>query len=542
MDCYVQVWFLGFLFCSGLTVGELTDTVPYCQQNNTDVSCCPCYQEEACTSTNITCPSDYLMVLQEDQCQTRSRTTAVTMATTSPPKNSSTVADISADTTDIDDGKINERIVCVKSCPENEHYDNTSLRCMKCSAECQSCNLFDLTICSVCKFEYKGNCYAQCPEGTEIFNKTENGTGVCVPSNGEKTLPIAAIAGGAAGGLVVLIVVIIIIVCSCRRHNKPVQRRPISVLAEQRGASANSSDIEAPKDNSLSRPRNYENTGATLRPSTDAIQQQGDQIFRYAKDPTTKDKKAEEEDSSNRDSLYGNEAMIRLVQKTDMRKIDSTELQERLELEELGQAPLPAGEAEEEPGDYLPMTGTEIDAGPAAPFGRPRGAKSAMLPHVTGSRTRAASPGRTKLVDDGKTSKQPPPVKSKPVRTTAKSSAPSNTDALSGLEDYENVDSVSIPAGRQGNKKEMTQRIQESKLEDYENFSTSGLPTQLSPKKSGPDLEDYENTEIYKKSIAAATAGMAVDDNDQEDYENVKDMNNLPLYENTEFSTGKKTN
>lgn len=541
------------LFCEIFAVlfGVL-NAVPACSETESTLrSCCLCSKNESC---NRTCSEGYQPF----------ETTNVTCepSTNSTPGNLTSSGNTSALT-----------VTVCKRCSK-QFFDNTTGQC-NCPEQCQNCTVEGN--CSVCKYKYNGECYDNCPNST-VPNESDKTCVPTKPNDDDKSRIIAIGAGAGGGGLLLVIVLVIVIICCCRRRrqSKPPERRAISILVDEKGKNSENQG-GLPKSESkttLTRP-NYENTGGTL-PSNDNILQQGDKIFRYTKDPTEKRKNPEGR-VGDTSSMYGNAAMIRLHANTDLTTVNSSELLEQLELEELPTAPapelppapLPQGSPKDQPQDYLDMS-TEVTVGPA----KHAGSKKPLIPKTASKPKESKSHAKTKMADSNVPSptvtsspavKKPPDVKPKPAKPGGMN-----------LEDYENIKTKSIPKGRQADLKVEQSAV--DGMEDYENSEyTKDQPVNVKSKGSKSDLEDYENAESFceeKKTDAKVKKGMTKessktsledyenaavykklgaggksdqikksdtdgDDKDMEDYENMKELGELELYENTKFPSKK---
>ncbi|KAL3888079.1 hypothetical protein ACJMK2_000461 [Sinanodonta woodiana] len=197
--------------------------------------------------------------------------------------------------------------------------------CLKCSEICESCE-GSATNCTTCQKDYvlkeEGNC-------TPAVNKQ----------------PLAAIIGASVGGGLALIILAVIIVCLVRRRKGRNTTRMSGILQERTEGGVkpdddvtNSPSTHPIRDNNSTHPiyENVERQGELVN----QIPEQGDIILRYARDPTTidKKKKLKQTDPSRSSSYYQNSATIRRQDNIqDVNVVPG----EHEELKQLGQAPLP---------------------------------------------------------------------------------------------------------------------------------------------------------------------------------------------------------
>ncbi|XP_045180929.2 uncharacterized protein LOC123540183 isoform X2 [Mercenaria mercenaria] len=491
----------------------LSVEIPICQDsNNTAKSCCPCFQEMM-INCNTTCPDEYKSInvtANSVTCKNSTSTTpSVTMTTPVDVTMETENTTLTQENTTKSVLSIAEEytIVCWKSCPEHQWYDNRTMQCLKCNEKCLSCYWPDRNNCTVCSFEFNETCYAKCPKGMVASKtKTENDPILCEIKSAEtEDKKLYVIIGAAAGGGVIVIIIVIIVCCCCCHHRRnqnisgSTERRAMtrmSVLLETQ----QTEDAQGRDKKPAGRPRGYENVSNT-QPSSTEIQRQGDNVLRYTKDPTVKEKTKQNEETTDEESPYGNIAMVNLAKKTDLTHTKGEKLKEMLELEELEEAPkaptlLPVSTAKKKRKEKsVPVTPAHVPIDYIDMSGSPKGSVPSTEPNTTGV----------------------------------------NLEHDAGLEDYENINYSQIPQGRKAAKRTGHETSQEDGLEVYENAPVAQSDN---VKGDNSDLEDYENTkELHIKGSERPKGKQKPkedDDKDLEDYENMKDMD-LELYENTQF-------
>ncbi|KAK3607055.1 hypothetical protein CHS0354_015366 [Potamilus streckersoni] len=216
--------------------------------------------------------------------------------------------------------------------------------CMACHNICLTCNGSN-TSCLQCRYSFNGSCVEKCPKDYAA-KEGENCTQINLENNEPSQKTLAIIIGASVGGSVALIAVIIIVIVFCfrrRRNRDPTSRNNRSVRTAMSGILQGRTEGGEKRDDDATESTSphpiYENVE---RPNAlgNQIQEQGDKILRYARDPTMMDKKKEpkETDPTRSSSYYENSSTIRRQNNIhDIKGVSG----EQVELEQLGQAPLP---------------------------------------------------------------------------------------------------------------------------------------------------------------------------------------------------------
>ncbi|KAL3888157.1 hypothetical protein ACJMK2_000537 [Sinanodonta woodiana] len=302
-----------------------------CYQEGCSTNCCNCTLESENGKPTVlthqqgcngTCPVGFYLpnyILSEANCVCMYSTT--TVGTTDDDMNV-TSFETSTATTDTNFTTITTMLISTSARLERPFI------CLKCDETCESCE-GSATNCTKCQKEY-------------VFNEGGNCSKIAAAVNKQ---PLATIIGASVGGGLALIILAVIIVCLVRRRKGRNATRMSGILQERTEGGVkpdddvtNSPSTHPIRDNNSTHPiyENVERQGELVN----QIPEQGDIILRYARDPTTidKKKKPKQTDPSRSSSYYQNSATIRRQDNIqDVNVVPG----EHEELKQLGQAPLP---------------------------------------------------------------------------------------------------------------------------------------------------------------------------------------------------------